>query len=654
MKRLYGLLMAVLLVPGVAFGTTIKDKMTFEGPVTVKSNPVTFHEITAPGTPATGDWYWYFTSAGLFVKDDAGNATQITAGAGDNTLDNAYDQGGAGAGKAITTDSGAVALSNTDADNAFQFTISAVPGSAAAAGGAQITIGANSTQDALEFANSGSGYDIYGTSGTWTFSKAGALTGVSADLSGALSADGAVALGNGTSTVAVATSSWDVSSAGAFSGVASMALTGDATFATTKGIASSTTTAETLVVKGYDVDNTTYRNVMTVTNGDTIAAALGTGNETVAVNSTTWDVSTAGAFTGVADLTGTAGEAMTITLASDGAADDLTISVTGANDASVILASAGTGEDAIKLSSTAGGVDVDAAAAKDVNIAGGQVALVSKDDTASAISLTANIGTSETIVVTNTQGTSESAITLASTAGGVNVDAAAAKDLDLAGGQVKLVSKDDAAGAISLTANIGVSETILVTNTQGTDEAAINLTSTAGGVNVDAAAAKNVAIDGGQVLIGSKDDAASAIALTTNVGTTETIVVTNTQGTDDAAIALNATAGGITATPAAGKAITLAGTTNLLEGSDVASPAGGELDLGDGNYFNITGTNNITSIAAADSTSGRMVVLKFAAILTFTDGNNLKIAGNLVTSADDTITLFCDGTSWFEMARSVN
>jgi hypothetical protein len=40
--------------------------------------------------------------------------------------------------------------------------------------------------------------------------------------------------------------------------------------------------------------------------------------------------------------------------------------------------------------------------------------------------------------------------------------------------------------------------------------------------------------------------------------------------------------------------------------------------------------------------------------LTFTDGNNLKIAGNFVTSADDTITLVCDGTNWFETCRSAN
>ena len=71
----------------------------------------------------------------------------------------------------------------------------------------------------------------------------------------------------------------------------------------------------------------------------------------------------------------------------DAVAEDLTISLTGSNDASINIVSQGTGTDAIILNATAGGVDVDAAAAKDVNIAGGQVALVSKDDAASAISL---------------------------------------------------------------------------------------------------------------------------------------------------------------------------------------------------------------------------------------------------------------------------
>jgi len=94
------------------------------------------------------------------------------------------------------------------------------------------------------------------------------------------------------------------------------------------------------------------------------------------------------------------------------------------------------------------------------------------------------------------------------------------------------------------------------------------------------------------------------------------------------------------------------GTIQLKKGSDAASAA--ELSLGEGNVFHITGTTNITSIAAADSTEGREVFLIFDGILTFTDGNNLKLAGDFTTSADDVIHLICDGTNWFEVSRSVN
>lgn len=100
--------------------------------------------------------------------------------------------------------------------------------------------------------------------------------------------------------------------------------------------------------------------------------------------------------------------------------------------------------------------------------------------------------------------------------------------------------------------------------------------------------------------------------------------------------------------------LTMAKEVMFKHGGDIASPGGAELDLTDGTYFDITGTNNITSIAAADSVDGRFLILRFEAILTFTDGNNLKLAGNFVTTADDTITLICDGTDWWELARSAN
>jgi hypothetical protein len=73
----------------------------------------------------------------------------------------------------------------------------------------------------------------------------------------------------------------------------------------------------------------------------------------------------------------------------------------------------------------------------------------------------------------------------------------------------------------------------------------------------------------------------------------------------------------------------------------------------DSDIVAISGTTGITSISATGQT-GRTVSLQFADVVTVTDGSNLKLAGNFTTSADDTLTLTCDGTNWYEVARSAN
>ncbi len=73
-----------------------------------------------------------------------------------------------------------------------------------------------------------------------------------------------------------------------------------------------------------------------------------------------------------------------------------------------------------------------------------------------------------------------------------------------------------------------------------------------------------------------------------------------------------------------------------------------------GNVFHVTGTTNVTSITAGGVLPGAVITIIFDGILTFTDGNNLKLAGNFTTSADDTITLVYDGTNFYEVARSAN
>ncbi len=121
-------------------------------------------------------------SEGNMYWDDSENALKVhngtiwlalSAGTGDNTLDDAYDQGGAGAGRAITADSGAVTASSTAADNNNIFELVKNPSGAQSGAGMLVTMGAQCTGAGLSFANTGSGNDLLGSGSTWSISKAG-------------------------------------------------------------------------------------------------------------------------------------------------------------------------------------------------------------------------------------------------------------------------------------------------------------------------------------------------------------------------------------------------------------------------------------------------------------------------------------------------
>ena len=58
-----------------------------------------------------------------------------------------------------------------------------------------------------------------------------------------------------------------------------------------------------------------------------------------------------------------------------------------------------------------------------------------------------------------------------------------------------------------------------------------------------------------------------------------------------------------------------------------------------GNTFHVTGTTTITSVSVTGIPDGTTLTIIFDGVLTFTDGSNLKLAGDFVTTADDTITL---------------
>jgi hypothetical protein len=80
------------------------------------------------------------------------------------------------------------------------------------------------------------------------------------------------------------------------------------------------------------------------------------------------------------------------------------------------------------------------------------------------------------------------------------------------------------------------------------------------------------------------------------------------------------------------------------QGADVASA--GTISLGEGGYFNVTGTTAITDVDFATDKAGRKAWVKFAGILTFTNGANLILptGANITTAAGDTACLVSEGS----------
>jgi hypothetical protein len=86
----------------------------------------------------------------------------------------------------------------------------------------------------------------------------------------------------------------------------------------------------------------------------------------------------------------------------------------------------------------------------------------------------------------------------------------------------------------------------------------------------------------------------------------------------------------------------------LVKGADIASAS--SVTLGnDGNFFDITGTTNITSITA--NAAGTPVWLQFDDTLTVVDGSNLKLNGDFTSTAGSVLCLISDGINWYEASR---
>ena len=333
----------------------------------------------------------------------------------------------------------------------------------------------------------------------------------------------------------------------------------------------------TLTMDGssFSLDSTDNSNITMTANAAgvktlTIAAAnshgSGAGNIDVDADGSI-DIDAAGNLTmdataGSITLGAALADGQTLKLGKNGAVETIIAphGTAGSEAYSVVNTSGDTdgayGQGAMLFEATAGGIGIKWADGKDLWAEGGRAVITANEDAAAAIKLHADAGSSQTIQIINDEGTdsgaeAEGAILIEAAAGGIGLHGADDKRIWAEAGEVIVTANNNTGAAIKLHADAGANQTIQIINDAGTTDGsegagAIDIEATVGGISLHAADDKDIWVEGGQVVVTANHDAAGAIKLHADAGSSQTILVQNDAGTDAAAVNVAADAGGIT------------------------------------------------------------------------------------------------------------
>jgi len=385
------------------------------------------------------------------------------------------------------------------------------------------------------------------------------------------------------------------------------------------------------------------------------------------------------AFTGVGSITFDAAAA-TITTATSGDAQDLTVSVTGAHDSSLILTSAGTSTtDATQLLATVGSIKINSADNLDIDAADNITI-----DTAGGALTTTVTGGDYTVDITDKSYKLDSgeadadAIWLCATdaAGGINIDCGTGT-LDI-----------DVAGAINMTNSTAVDITIDSTagsvNITGTQEAAdaiaILADGTAGGITVGFGTGNMVVTGTGASadftldadLISIDGTGTSNITCTNGAGEDFTIstagaadhsLIITTTGTAADSLQITTTAGGmdITNGGASGEdldidgvlsAVTINSDEATTDAIDISATLGGitmtSTAVASSWTHTSTGTADDLTISVAGATNSSLILASSGtgedALSLLASGTSASAASILIDTADGGIVMTADGS----------
>lgn len=351
------------------------------------------------------------------------------------------------------------------------------------------------------------------------------------------------------------------------------------------------------------VANTRFEgDVQIVTSPDTLA--YGTGGLSVA-DSLIVDghsqldqlsvVTDDGAF----DISGSNGVTMSVNATSSlvvsGASETMTVSSSGGGSSQLILTSGGTGNNAVSIESTAGGVDINSAASLDIQSSGGAINIAT-DNVGQAV----NVATAgaRTVTIGNTS---------------ANTVAISGMGLDLDG------------GASGITLDVPSSNSISIGTANTNQVVTIGNGSTAGNTTVNAASLSMNSTDTTSLVMtaNSASDKTLSITSTNSDGSGEGLIDIQSEGNltvDSSAgsigIGTDADTGAINiGTSATARTITLGSSTSTAVDIDAngaitldSAAAGVSIDAATGSNFTVTGSGENLTLAAAGGGAQQVII----------------------------------------------
>jgi hypothetical protein len=349
--------------------------------------------------------------------------------------------------------------------------------------------------------------------------------------------------------------------------------------------------------------NITSSNALNLTDGTATLQLGGTGNASLQGTSTL-DIDTTGALT-----INSAGSASHIKHAGT-LGGDFTVAMDGAIDASLILSSAGTGADALQVTSSAGGMDITSASTMDISTSAGNTGINIDPHGSGSISL----------------GSADNA--------NITLDALAFS-IDSAGGASNISSNTTGDGQDLTVAITGITDSSLILSSTGTAADALQVTSSAGGMDITSALTLDM----------STSSSNSNITMTPN-GTGSVVVSKvdiNGGSIDGTIIGAASTAAGSFTTLTASSTVTAIGGVVLENGETLTNAVDGTVIINGSTLSTGSGAGVATISSNGDHNLTLQTGNSITGSITIVDGSNADISliphgtGNVNLSTDTVI-----------------